>query len=96
MTQLAGKAGRQYCLALLVAVMVAVLPGCAGVPVLPASAPPTERQTFLDAGVERVLARQQAALAPGVAVVVLTNGGEAGYAVVNNIVATIQEAYDRD
>lgn len=32
----------------------------------------------------------------GVHYVVLSNGGEAGYAVVNNIVAIIQEAYDRD
>lgn len=59
---------------LLAAFLGAALTACAWVPQLPTSATQAERQRFLDTGVERVLARQLDATAPGVAVVVVKDG----------------------
>ena len=75
MIKLIDKVSKQYCVALLVAVLGAALPGCASTPpALPAAATPAERQIFLATGVARVLARQQDAQAPGVAVIVVKDG----------------------
>lgn len=66
--------GRRYIQTLLVAALCTALFGCGGLPVLPPSASQTERLSYLSVNVERVLARQQDAEAPGVAVIVVKDG----------------------
>lgn len=56
------------------AILVFGLAGCSTVPSLPTSAGAAERQSFLDAWIDRTLDRQQDSRAPGVALVVVKDG----------------------
>lgn len=70
------RAVRQLGPILLAVALASGLSGCASMPTpsLPASATQAERQAFLSASVERVLASQQPAQEPGVAVIVVKDG----------------------